>query len=188
MIHRYALIAAALFTGSAAAAQAAAPIVLSCTEPLPLSEVVVQHAVTLTEGAAASLAIEGPIGPIGLPARIERPEGTGMLLVNAEGPALTPMPDKADVDACLAAHRKSSPDLFAGGEINDSLAMGCRLKARPTAAPVPVHMKVTMIMFSAAAVDQFFVERAYAGDDEAATRLYGVASFPMWSCKVLSGL
>jgi hypothetical protein len=133
----------------------------------------------------ATLTMEGPWGAVMLPARVKRLGDNSMpnaVAINAFGEAATRMPLKADVDACMKEAREKNPEYFEGDEINDFIALGCRSKASLTAESVAVTISVEVAIFEPPEVASFFVERAYAGDDANAKRLYGVASIPPWNC------
>lgn len=173
------------------AAAHAVPITLTCEEPLVDSKMqsagVATHTVIIEPAPPASVAIRGPWGDNRLPAQLQTSAYGGApnaMSVRAAGPAMTPMPEKADVDACLSDARMKRPELFEGGEVNAALAQGCRLRARSTSAPVPVQLSVVMTMLEPPNVDTFFVERRYAGDDPKAAEIYGAKSFPEWKCHV----
>ena len=182
-------LAAAGFLVPAARAET---INLDCTETLPAPDesgaTAAEHRIAIAEGDSATLTFEGPWGTIVLRARINRLQDASMpdaIAVNAFGEASLRMPVKADVDACMAEARTRNPEYFEGDEINDFIAIGCRNKAALTPEPVPVTISVEVAIFDPPEVASFFVERAYAGDDENARRLYGVASLPPWNCRMV---
>lgn len=169
----------------------AVPMTLSCEEPLVDTKMqsagTANHMIVIEPDPPASLTLRGPWGENRLPAQMQKSAYGGApnaMSVRASGPAMTPMPEKADVDACLSDARMKRPELFEGGEVNASLAQGCRLRARSTSAPVPVQLSVVMTMLDPPNVDSFFVERRYAGDEQKAADIYGTRSFPEWKCRV----
>jgi hypothetical protein len=108
--------------------------------------------------AAGTLTVKGPFGEMALPASIELREGTvegvndgkpySAVGVRAAGPAKLLMPDKAAIEACVAA--KLKPDDAKDADLAFMAAMSCTASAPPGANPVPVAASVEIALTAVA--------------------------------------
>jgi hypothetical protein len=123
----------------------------------------------LVERSPGSLTVQLPSAEISLSADVREYEG--MISARASGPATAAMPDRGEVDACLAKLKQANPEAFAEGD-NAYLAQTCKAGARMT-EPVPVTVNVELAVFEAPDA-MLTMTRRYADEDGALAETHGV--------------
>ncbi len=126
--------------------------------------------VTVTKDDPASMRLQGLLGEVTLPARIEEREG--MVGASAYGTVKMTMPARAEVDACLEAERKKQPGAFEDGQ-NAYLALVCRGQASTTPEPVEVTLSVEVIVMEPPSA-MATITRRYADEEGPAAENHGV--------------
>jgi hypothetical protein len=145
---------------------------------------------------SGTLKLKASFGEIELPATMETRtrEIEGMELeatgIRASGPAIVKMPDRASIEACIAA--KTKPDQAGDEDIFSLLLESCRPAAPPGKAPIKVGVSVEIAMMHAESAGQppdveVYVKRTYLEKSAVPGGTFAIESFPPPKCALAGG-
>jgi hypothetical protein len=161
---------AVLAVGGIAAPAQAEQLAFTCpASTLLLALDATDFSIAVETDAPATATLKGAFGEITLPAEVQRQEA--MIGVHAQGEAKMAMPDKAAVDACLAARKVKDPSQFENGR-NAYLELGCKRDAAMS-EPVPVNLTVDLTVIERPDAT-LALSRTHLGEDGDAAQIHGV--------------
>jgi hypothetical protein len=145
---------------------------------------------------SGTLKLKASFGEIELPATMETrtSEIEGMELkatgIRASGLAIGRMPDRASIEACIAA--KTKPDQAGDEDIFSLLLESCRPSAQLGNAPIEVKASVEIAMMHAESAGQppdveVYVKRTYLEKSAVPGGTFAIESFPPPKCALASG-
>jgi hypothetical protein len=140
---------------------------------------------------SGTLKLVASFGEIELPAtmgtRTREIEGMGLKAtgIRASGPAIVKMPDRASIEACIAA--KTKPDQAGDEDIFSLLLESCRPAAQLGKAPIEVKASVEIAMMHAESAGQppdveVYVKRTYLEKSAVPGGTFAIESFPPPKC------
>lgn len=145
---------------------------------------------------SGTLKLKTSFGEIELPATMETREREieGMELkatgIRASGPAIVKMPDRASIEACIAA--KTKPDQAGDEDIFSLLLESCRPAAALGKTPIQIKASVEIAMMHAESAGQppdveVYVKRTYLEKSAVPGGTFAIESFPPPKCALAGG-